>query len=179
MTLDAHRRGLPRPIAFVPVYFGYEKLIEATSYVEELRGAGKSRESVGGVLRSLKLVRESLGTAQVSFGRPVLLDDFLAGSPAAPARALGARLRAEINAGAAINGVNLIALATLSMPRQAIEEQALTAQIDLYRQLIPRRGRTARLSGDRRECSRHRATCRTPGALAPRTRRCGTQRSAR
>ena len=136
MTLDAHRRGLPRPIAFVPVYFGYEKLIEATSYVEELRGAGKSRESVGGVLRSLKLVRESLGTAQVSFGRPVLLDDFLAGSPAAPARALGARLRAEINAGAAINGVNLIALATLSMPRQAIEEQALTAQIDLYRQLI-------------------------------------------
>ena len=136
MTLDAHRRGLPRPIAFVPVYIGYEKLIEATSYVEELRGAGKPRESVGGVLRSLKLVRQSFGTAQVSFGKPVLLTNFLAGSPDAPARALGARLRAEINASAAINGVNLIALTTLSMPRQAIEEQALTAQIDLYRQLI-------------------------------------------
>ena len=138
MTLEAHRRGLPRPIAFVPVYFGYEKLIEAASYVEELRGGGKRQESVGGVLRSLKLVRQSFGTAQVSFGKPVLLDDFLASAPAAPVRALGARLLAEINAGAAINGMNLIALATLSMPRQAIEEQALVAQIDLCRHLIHR-----------------------------------------
>ena len=136
MTLDAHRRGLPRPIAFVPVYFGYEKLIEATSYVEELRGAGKRQESVGGVLRSAKLVRQSFGTAQVSFGKPLLLEDFLANADEANVRALGARILAAINASAAVNGINLIALATLSMPRQAIEEPALTAQIDLYRRLI-------------------------------------------
>ena len=136
MTLDAHRRGVPRPIAFVPVYFGYEKLIEATSYVEELRGAGKRQESVGGVLRSAKLARQSFGTAQVSFGKPLVLDDFLANGEEASARALGDRVLAAINACAVVNGINLIALTTLSMPRQAIEEQALTAQIDLYRRLI-------------------------------------------
>ena len=139
MTLDAHRRGVPRPIAFVPVYFGYEKLVEATSYVEEMRGADKQRETVGGVLRNWKLVRQSFGTAQVSFGEPIMLDAFLEGcEDASPARALGARVLAGINDCAAVNGINLIALATLSMPRQAIEEHALTAQIHLYRELLRR-----------------------------------------
>ena len=138
MTLDAHRRGLPRPVAFVPVYFGYEKLVEARGYVDELRGANKKNESVGDILRSLKLVRQSFGTAQVSFGAPIVLDDFLRehDEAAAPAKALGARILRGINACAAINGMNLISLATLSMPRQAIEEGALLAQIDLYRELL-------------------------------------------
>ena len=140
MTLDAHARGIPRPVAFVPVYFGYEKLVEASSYVDELRGAVKKRETVAGLLRSLKLARESFGMAQVSFGRAILLDDVLREGGPPPARRIGERVLTGINACAAVNGVNLISLATLSMPRQAIEEQALLAQIDMIRDLLRRNG---------------------------------------
>ena len=138
MTLDAYRRGLPRPLAFVPVYFGYEKLVEASGYVDELRGAGKKRESIGDILRSAKLIRQSFGAAQVSFGAVIELDDFLRdhAEETVPARALGTHILRRINASATVNGINLIALATLSMPRQAIAESALLAQIDLYRQLL-------------------------------------------
>ena len=140
MTLDAHRRGLPRPVAFIPVYFGYEKLVEASGYVDEMRGADKKNESIGDILRSLKLVRQSFGAAQVSFGAPLVLDDFLrdCDEAASPVKELGARILRGINACAAVNGMNLIALATLSMPRHAIEEGALVAQIDLYRDLLRR-----------------------------------------
>ena len=138
MTLDAHRRGLPRPLAFVPVYFGYEKLVEARDYVDELRGADKQKESVGGVLRSFSLIKQSFGVAQISFGTPVMLDDCLAASPDLAPRSLGNQLLAAVNACATVNAINLIALATLSMPRQAIEEDALLAQIDLYRDLLRR-----------------------------------------
>lgn len=162
MTLDAHRRGVPRPIAFVPVYIGYEKLIEARGYVAELRGADKQRESVGGVLRALRLVRQSFGTAQVSFGRPFELGAFLEALPAdadeRPVRLLGARIARAINACAAINGMNLIALATLSTPRQAIEEDVLAEQIDLLRELIARAGGDRRYrvaAQDAREIIRH------------------------
>ena len=145
MTIDAHHRGVPRPLAIVPVYIGYEKLIEAAAYVDEMRGADKKRESVGGILRSAKLVRQAFGKVQLVFGEPFALGDFLDGleQPADAVRSLGAKIVAEINACVAVNGINLIALATLSMPRQAIDEQALEAQIDLYRQLI-RRSATAR-----------------------------------
>ena len=122
MTLDAHRRGLPRPVAFIPVYFGYEKLVEASGYVDEMRGADKKNESIGDILRSLKLVRQSFGAAQVSFGAPLVLDDFLrdCDEAASPVKELGARILRGINACAAVNGMNLISLATLSMPRHAI-----------------------------------------------------------
>ena len=140
MTLDAHRRGLPRPIAFVPVYIGYEKVMEAGSYGDELRGATKKSETVGDVVRGLRLARQFHGTAQVRFAPPMTFDAFLAGrDPDAPehaARALGGRLLAAINANAVVNATHLVALASLSTPRQAIEESALAAQIDLYRRLI-------------------------------------------
>ena len=146
MTVEAHRRGLPRPIAIVPVYIGYEKVMEAASYVDELRGAGKKSETVGDVLRGLRLARQFYGTAQVRFAPPLELAEFMEAAvpgeenapPSANAVAgvLGGRILAAINARAMVNATHLVALATLSTPRQAIEEAALVAQIDLYRSLI-------------------------------------------
>ena len=138
MTIDAHRRGVPRPIVFVPVYVGYDKLVEATSYVDELRGAAKKSESVSGLFRNLRMVRQSFGSAQLCFGKPIMLDGLLENGMDRPARILGARIGRGINACAYLNATNLVALATLSMPRQAIEESALVEQIDLYRDLIHR-----------------------------------------
>ncbi|MDE0190124.1 MAG: hypothetical protein OXQ90_02100, partial [Gammaproteobacteria bacterium] len=137
MTIEAYRRGLPRPLAFVPVYFGYEKVIEANAYLDELRGAAKRRETVGGIFRSLRLTRESFGTVQVRFGEPIDLADFL-GDPAdhRAVRALGRRILASVNDCAYVNAVNLVALATLSMPRQTIDENTLRTQIELCRQLV-------------------------------------------
>ena len=138
MTIDAHRRGVPRPIAFVPVYIGYDKLVEATSYADELRGADKKTESVGGVFRNVRLVRQSFGSAQLIFGEPMMLEALLNEEEERPARLLGTRIVRGINACAFVNATNLVALTTLSMPRQAIDEAALVAQVDLYRDLIRR-----------------------------------------
>lgn len=147
MTVEAYRRGLPRPIAIVPVYIGYEKVMEAASYVDELRGAGKKSETVGDVLRGLRLARQFYGTAQVRFAPPLELAEFMGAPDAdgeenappsanAVAGVLGGRILAAINVRAMVNATHLVALATLSTPRQAIEEAALVAQIDLYRSLI-------------------------------------------
>ena len=133
MTIDAYRRGLPRPPAFVPVYFGYEKVIEANAYLDELRGASKRRETVGGVLRSLRLTRESFGTVQVRFGDPIVLGD---SGDEPPVQALGRRILAGVNDCAYVNAVSLVAMATLSMPRQSIDEATLKTQIELCRQLV-------------------------------------------
>ncbi len=138
MTLDAHARGVPRPLAFVPVYFGYEKLVEASSYVEELRGADKRRETLANLMRSVGLLRQSFGTAHVSFGKAIALADLMRTEPPPTARDVGERILMGVNACAAVNGVNLISLATLSMPRQAIEEASLVAQIDACRDLLRR-----------------------------------------
>ena len=138
MTIEAHRRGVPRPIVFVPVYVGYDKLVEAASYVDELRGAAKQNESVSGLFRNLRLVRQSFGSAQLCFGKPIMLDELLNEDVERPARAIGVEIARGINASAYLNATNLVALTTLSMPRQAIDESSLIEQIELYRNLINR-----------------------------------------
>ena len=77
MTVDHQRRGLPKPLALVPVYISYEKLIEASSYLSELRGADKQGESLTDVFRNIKLVRQNFGQVKVKVGTPIKLDEWL------------------------------------------------------------------------------------------------------
>jgi glycerol-3-phosphate O-acyltransferase len=139
MTIATHVRGVPHPIVFVPVNIGYEKLIEATSYLDELRGGSKQRESILDVLRSLGLVRQVFGRVHVSFGNALSLQEYLAATEATGpqvARGLGVELLNRINACASVNPINLIALVTLSMPKQTIDEPLLVEQLDCLANLL-------------------------------------------
>jgi glycerol-3-phosphate O-acyltransferase len=139
MTIASHLRGVPRPIVFVPVYIGYEKLIEASSYLDELRGGAKRNESVRDVMRSVRLLREVFGRVHVSMGSPLHLSEFLARSSAQGpqlARELGTELLHRINACADVNPINLVALVTLSTPKQWIDESLLIEQLDCLAALL-------------------------------------------
>ncbi len=74
MTVRSFLRNPKRPVAYVPVYFGYERVFEARTYIGELSGRPKEKESILGLLRSLPALRERFGRVHVSFGEPVLLE---------------------------------------------------------------------------------------------------------
>ncbi len=132
MTIAANRRGLPKPIAFVPVYIGYEKLVEAATYLDELRGGTKQRESMLDVFRSLRLIKQRFGTVRVILGNPLALEDWLGQqdttAEAPLAQRLGGELLQRINRHAHVNAVNLVALVVLATPRLAVEEKVLNEQ---------------------------------------------------
>ncbi len=138
MTLDHAERGLPRPLAFVPVYVGYEKLIEAASYMDELKGTEKQKESVLDIFRSLRLIRQDFGRVEVNFGQPLRLDQWRATEPCHddPASALGRQILVRINQAASVNPINLVALVMLCTPRLSIEERMLVDQVNCYLDLL-------------------------------------------
>ncbi len=140
MTLEHHQRGLPRPIALVPVYFGYERLMEARSYLDELRGAAKTKESLSDVLHSLRLLKENFGKVQVNFAKPIDLSEALEALPEGPAATqahrLGNYVLSSINAIASVNPINLTALVTLATPRTAIDFKRLHNQLGRYLSLL-------------------------------------------
>ena len=138
-TLEHAERGLPRPLAFVPVYFGYEKLIEATSYLDELRGGEKKRESVFEVFRSLGLIRQNYGCVEVNFAKPILADPWLHHTDEdTRAEQLGELILNHINERASINPVNLVAMVTLATPKLAVEYGRLKEQLECYLDLLKR-----------------------------------------
>ena len=140
MTLEHNARGMPRPLAVVPVYFGYEKLIEAGSYLDELRGSKKQKESLGDIFRSLSLIRQNFGKVSVNFGDPIEIDSWRrtnAGvAEADQPQALGIEILQRINESASVNPINLVALVTLSTPKLAIDERLLVDQIGCYQSLL-------------------------------------------
>ncbi|SSY94183.1 Glycerol-3-phosphate acyltransferase [Aggregatibacter aphrophilus] len=54
MTLQALQQQQSRSISVVPVYVGYEHVLEVDTYAKELRGVAKEKENAGLVLRVIK-----------------------------------------------------------------------------------------------------------------------------
>ncbi len=153
MTVRSFLRDPVRPVVFVPVYFGYERLVEGRTYIGELSGRPKEKESVLGLLKSWRVLRERFGKVYVNLGEPIALAGILdrhdgewrARRPADDGRTpwLGAAVATladaimrNINAAAAVTPINLIAVTLLAMPRQALPEADLVRQLELYRALL-------------------------------------------
>ena len=153
MTLESFLRDHGRPLALVPVYIGYEKLFEGRSFIAELEGRPKRRKSLGALLGSIRQLKHDYGKVSVNFADPIMLDGYLdANLPqwralarvedAAPARDLTARLAREvacrINSAVVVNPINLLAMALLDTPHQALDERVLMQQLELFAALARR-----------------------------------------
>jgi glycerol-3-phosphate O-acyltransferase len=153
MTVRSFLAGPVRPVVFVPVYFAYERLVEGATYVGELSGRPKKKESIRGLLGSWRVLRQRFGKVHVNLGEPIALAEILDRHERAwrtrhfddetRARWVGAavdelaeRIMRNINSAAAVTPINLLALALLAMPRQALPETDLVRQLELYRSLL-------------------------------------------
>lgn len=153
MTVRSYLRDPRRPVAYVPANFGYERVLEVPTYVSELSGRPKEKETVGGLMKVLPQLRQQLGRVHVSFGEPLLLADVLdrirPGWRAEPrdetARpewfglvidTLAAEIMCRINGAVAVTSINLLAVTLLATPRQALLEGDLERQIELYAGLL-------------------------------------------
>jgi glycerol-3-phosphate O-acyltransferase len=153
MTVQSFLREHDRPLAFVPVYIGYEKLIEGGSYTQELSGAAKKKESIWGLAGAvLEMRKQKYGRVGVTFARPIYLQELLdeVGSPdfakwlddkslrRHTLTELSRRLAERINGAAHINPVSLVASALLATPKHAADLMQLDETMERFKRLIPR-----------------------------------------
>lgn len=149
MTIRSFIREHKRPLVFVPVYIGYEKLIEGRTYLRELAGKTKQKESLWAIVKMARRIKRVFGKVHINFGEPLALGEFLeAHRPGWASEAVASsdwsreatyraatELAKRLNEAAVINPVNLIALAVLSTPRHTIDEQLLDRLLEHYRAL--------------------------------------------
>jgi len=153
ITVRAFLRDRKRPLLFQPVYIGYERLAEGSSYISELSGREKKPESLADFRNLWNILRKNYGQVQVSFGEPIRLDDLLNvhapgwdDQPPQPNEKpewlpalvddLAHRIIVNINGAVHVNPINLLAAALLATRKQALDEEDLAAMIGLYQRLI-------------------------------------------
>ena len=155
MTISSYLQDPRRPIVFIPVYFGYEKLIEGDSFISELGGAEKSKESLLGLIRSVKALRKNFGKVYVNVGEPIEVESVIEqvkpdwrnaggnGDERPPwitevIDKLGGQIMSGINSAAAVTPISLLAMVILSTPKQAIGVLELHRQLKVYLELLQR-----------------------------------------
>ncbi|MFQ3251285.1 MAG: glycerol-3-phosphate O-acyltransferase [Glaciecola sp.] len=153
MTLQAALKGINRPVSIVPVYLGYEHVMEVKSYQKELKGNTKKKESPTQVFSAIRKLK-NYGHGFVNFGEPIQINQFLDSNvdnwrettpddpnkkPAwlTPAvNQLADTIMTRINRAAALNGTALVALCLLSSKTQIMSQSELTAAISDYLELL-------------------------------------------
>lgn len=149
MAVETQLRGIERPITFVPVYLGYEKVLEVSSYMQELKGAKKQSENAWQLLNIFKRFKY-YGRGYVGFAEPISLPTFLRDNvpnwrdfidPTGETKpkwlfktvnTLSDEIVKRLNSAASLNGLNLCALALLSSFKHRLTLPHLTRLLNFY-----------------------------------------------
>ncbi len=153
MTIQGMLRGLKRPVTLVPVYIGYEHVMEVATYAKELQGKPKEKENFSQVLGILRKLR-NYGQGYVNFGEPIHVNQFLneevpdwtasinSIEPQKPqwmnpvVDKLATRMMTHINDAAATNALTLCGLALLASRQKALSREALESQLKVFIELL-------------------------------------------
>jgi glycerol-3-phosphate O-acyltransferase len=153
ITLRSYLRSSRLPIVFIPVYIGYERVLEGRTYLGELRGSSKKKESIFDLFKVFSALKLRFGSVAVNFGEPIRLSEFLEHEqPGWRSQELAPQFRPEwlndttnhlaqkisrhLNDAAAVNPVNLVALVLLSTNRLAMDAPSLARTLDLFLALL-------------------------------------------
>jgi len=152
MTVHAYLREPLTPVVFVPVYFGYERLLEGRAFISELSGGKKRKETIFGLIKSLRTLRENYGHVYVNVGEVIELDQLLGehfndwrDKPVDEKRPawlnpivndLGDTIMRNINKAVCVTPISLLSTAMLATPRGQISRDELSKQINLFYELL-------------------------------------------
>lgn len=151
MSVRSYLRNHKRSVVFIPVNFAYEKLVEGGTYVNELSGKPKKSESVIGVLRSFKALKDNFGQVHVNFGSAIHLDQLIEAECPNWRREeraddkelvntlvskLGTKIMSGINEATHVNCIGLLAMVLLNTSQQSMSESNVIRQLELYLALL-------------------------------------------
>lgn len=151
MILQAYHDKYCENLAAVPVYIGYDRVIEERSYLKELSGAPKTQENTVEIIKSAKVLRKRYGRVYINIGKPIIMKDYLEAQDKPVEqmtleerqslyRKIGYEVVLEINKVSVVTPFALVASGLLSHDRRGIAHDELQGILkDFYDYLATRK----------------------------------------
>ncbi len=153
MVVQSYMHSRTKPVAFVPVYVTYDRVLEVGTYLKELRGKKKKKESISLLLKARGILRKNFGKVYLSFSDPIelgpLLDDYNLNWNAEKGSwtqkpewfsgfvsHLGRTIMTEINSAACLTATGLYSTVLLSNPQKAVTEQDALQFSEIFLRLL-------------------------------------------
>ncbi len=143
MLIQAYKKKACDDLAAIPVFIGYDRVIEGDSYLKELGGVPKEREKTSDVIKSHKILRRRYGRVYVNIGEPIFLKSYLASQEKAFEdmtteerqslyRKISYEIALEINKVSVVTPFSLVASGLLCHDRKGISHDEMMNVIDLF-----------------------------------------------
>jgi len=143
ILLNAYKNNACKEMSFVPIFIGYDHVLEEKSYLHEQEGGEKKPESIWQVIRARKFLKKRWGQVSIRFHEPLCLSSLEADQPHPVAamtskelnafcRDLGFRIINAIDRSSKVTPYGLVAAALLNSDQERMAYDHLMAQIDTY-----------------------------------------------
>ena len=143
LLMDAYTQSHWKDMTFVPIYIGYDRVLEERAYINEIEGGKKTPENLKNVIKARKFLNRKYGKIYINFHEPFSLKEYLrqyeqkaAESEASEFRSVyhdfGKKLIGAINQVTLITPHAVIAAAILNCPQKRFYYQQLMSIVDTY-----------------------------------------------
>ena len=143
ILLNAYKNGACKDMAFVPIFIGYDRVLEEKEYLYEQEGGEKKPESIWQVIRARKIFKKKWGRVSIRFHEPLRLSSLTADHPhAIPemstkafnqfCRDLGFRIINAIDRSAIVTPHGLVAAALLNSEQERITFDQIMRHVHTY-----------------------------------------------
>ena len=143
ILMDAHKNGACEDLIFVPIYIGYDRILEESAYLQEIEGGKKEDENIWQLLKARRFLKKRYGKIYLKFQEPFSLRETLEerGKPLREmnskeqntlVRELGYRVLNGIDRASVVTPHALVASALLNMPKQNFSYSELLELVDTY-----------------------------------------------
>jgi len=78
ILLDTYKNGACDDLLFTPIFIGYDRVLEESSYLEEIEGGQKKSENLSQVIQARKFLKKRYGRIYIKFHEPISLKEYLA-----------------------------------------------------------------------------------------------------
>ncbi len=147
ILLNAFKNGVCEDMIFVPVFIGYDQIIEENAYLHEIEGGKKEPENLSQVIKARRFLKQRYGKIYINFHDPVSLNDILSDydtalqempqkTQNALCRNLGWRLINAIDHASVVTPHALVAAAILNCPSKRFTSEEIFQIIDTYIHLL-------------------------------------------
>ncbi len=77
MLINAYLNGACENLYFVPVFVGYDRVLEEDAYLKEIEGGKKTPETLKGLISTRKFLKKKYGKVYIKFNQPLSIKDYL------------------------------------------------------------------------------------------------------
>jgi glycerol-3-phosphate O-acyltransferase len=147
MIIKAYLNGACDNLYFVPVFVGYDQVLEEDAYLKEIEGGKKSPETLKGLINTRKFLKKKYGKVYIRFDEPLSIKDYLKEKNIDLSRStneeyiqfvkrFGYKLINSINENALATPHGIIASAILNCSKNNFVKKQMIEQVNTYMNLL-------------------------------------------